>query len=699
MIGIEATILSFLLGYYLLRSLEGKLFLREAGPGGTRTGFWEGLPRVIRHMVLVPAGYLVGTLLVSWATLLCAYLFAATGDPLRYANLIVLSLAAAATAAIVVARRAGARRNTWAAKVGDLISALVENKVEVVLLLIVGLLWGFMLYRSFHSLPGDRIEIGYTVWSDFAAHTAMIRSFSWGQNIPPQYPHYADGQMRYHFFFQFLSGNLEYLGLPMDWASNLPSLLSFLSFVSLLYAFAFIFTQKRVVGVLAVAMVFFRSSFAFFTYLMKNPPLSNGIIGVFSTTTSLGYTMAEDWGLWCVKPLMNQRHMPFAMGLMLVVLIAFSALQLTRREETERPGLGRRLARYFTDPAHWLPASWVRAIFFGIVMGLASYWNGAVVITTLLLMFGLAFVSGRRIEHVIFAVITVALTQLTTMLFVKPGSPIVQPSFIFGFIDMGGQTPLAMLKYYVEVFGIYPLLLLFTILAVKGKGRAFVLVCLLPVVFANTVGLTQDKMINYKYVAVAVYLLNVFVAWFLVDLFAMAKQSVSLIAHWLRGVPAAASAIILRVACVVCFVLLMITGVADLIILMRIDATAKYAYDLKSPLNLWIRDHTGKRDVFLTNIDVYSNILLSGRPIYNGWPYFSSSAGYDTEVRKGHARAIYAGGDPQQIRAYMAREGIRYVVVDDGVRNWKDIALNEQFFKTNMHLVYHYDPGNLDIYE
>jgi len=40
-----------------------------------------------------------------------------------------------------------------------------------------------------------------SVFSDFAPHLAVIRSFSFGSNFPTEYPHFADGTIRYHFLF------------------------------------------------------------------------------------------------------------------------------------------------------------------------------------------------------------------------------------------------------------------------------------------------------------------------------------------------------------------------------------------------------------------------------------------------------------------------------------------------------------------
>ena len=62
----------------------------------------------------------------------------------------------------------------------------------------------------FHVSDGY-LYSGFTVFGDYAPHTAMMRSFSLGINFTTQYPHFGGEDVKYHFMFQFLVGNLEYL--------------------------------------------------------------------------------------------------------------------------------------------------------------------------------------------------------------------------------------------------------------------------------------------------------------------------------------------------------------------------------------------------------------------------------------------------------------------------------------------------------
>ena len=59
-------------------------------------------------------------------------------------------------------------------------------------------LW--LMHSSFDYLSNSRVlNIGDKVWSDFAHHIPLIRSFSHGDNWPPQSPLYSGPPIRYHW--------------------------------------------------------------------------------------------------------------------------------------------------------------------------------------------------------------------------------------------------------------------------------------------------------------------------------------------------------------------------------------------------------------------------------------------------------------------------------------------------------------------
>ena len=98
---------------------------------------------------------------------------------------------------------------------------------------------------------------GFSVYGDYAPHTAMMRSFSRGNNFPTQYPHYGGQDVKYHFMFQFLVGNLEYLGFRLDLGYNLVSILSLVGFLMVLYGISYRMFKSFWAGAAAIVFIFF----------------------------------------------------------------------------------------------------------------------------------------------------------------------------------------------------------------------------------------------------------------------------------------------------------------------------------------------------------------------------------------------------------------------------------------------------------
>ena len=121
--------------------------------------------------------------------------------------------------------------------------------------------------------------------------------------------------------FQFLTGNLEYLGMRMDFAYNIVSTLSLVGFLMLLYQLALRITGKMCCGVLALFLFFFRSGMAFFRFVWEHIQAGNLVETLEENTSFIGYTVNENWGLWNFNVYLNQRHLAF--GLLMVTLALY----------------------------------------------------------------------------------------------------------------------------------------------------------------------------------------------------------------------------------------------------------------------------------------------------------------------------------------------------------------------------------------
>jgi len=99
----------------------------------------------------------------------------------------------------------------------------------------------FLMFKTFQITPDGNLKLALKLWSDFAATIPLIRSFSLGDNFPPQYPIFAGPPIRYHFLFYLVVGFLEKIGVRLDWALNIPSAISFFALILIIY----FFTNKK----------------------------------------------------------------------------------------------------------------------------------------------------------------------------------------------------------------------------------------------------------------------------------------------------------------------------------------------------------------------------------------------------------------------------------------------------------------------
>ena len=189
MLGIIYLILSVLIGYEI---------------SGILTGPKEISTDTNRIWLVLPASFGTGILVVTWAVYIISWFASVTGGsdrPLLYGNLIVL-LAAVLILAFLLYRR---KKKAQPMKPESMVSDRSRFRKELVFFGILLVFITYMMFYVFYIKDGV-MYAGLTVCSDYAPHTAMMRSFSLGNNFPTQYPHFGGADVKYHFMFQFLAG-------------------------------------------------------------------------------------------------------------------------------------------------------------------------------------------------------------------------------------------------------------------------------------------------------------------------------------------------------------------------------------------------------------------------------------------------------------------------------------------------------------
>lgn len=636
-------------------------WLYELNRGSSVTGTAINLPS---GFVVLPVSWLVGAMTLNWLA------FAIANYTRQLASGLYAALAVGAVAS-VIAVFFTIRRRQWSWPLRRRSSLLcIETAYFLFAVLISGFIACYTLLIDNHTLM-----VGTTVFSDFGPHLAMIRSFSEGENFPPQYPHFPDGSLRYHFMFQFLVASLEFLGLPLDWAFNLPSMLSLIGLFLLLYGLAVRITGSRSAGVLTGILFIFRSSFAFFSFVKDHLASDDVWSSLWNVALHIGKTEHENWGLWAQNVYANQRHFAFSICVMIIVLLSVLPLLEAMIARLRPIGGGREVlwARvkigWFAKEAWW-PQDWRRAMCLGLLLGALAFWNGAVVITTLLILLVLTLFSHHRLEFLIIAVLTAALTMLQQHWFMGGGAAAVKPNWYFGFLAEV-KTITGTLAFYLELLGLFLPLFLISLFGTPKGIKALAGAFIAPLIFASLVSLTTDINANHKFIMIAVMLSNIPIAYLLARMLCSVDNG-------------------FRALAVGLLMLLTVTGWVDLKTLYNMNQN-RYSIALDNPVSVWVRENSKPGDVFLTDWAVLHPVQMAGRPIYYGWPYYAWSAGYDTDRRFLLVKAIYTAHSREFLLAAVRQAGIHYIVIDNAVRNWQEFSVNEYLIGQTFPEVFRHD--------
>src|SRR5262249_25636264 len=133
--------------------------------------------------------------------------------------------------------------------------------------------------------------------------------------------------------------------------------------------------------------------------------------------------------------------------------------------------------------------------------------------------------------------------------------------------------------------------------------------------------------------------------------------------------------------------LVMIGGVLDLF-------PIRNSYWVEMPFDgdrlvRWVEEQTDPKAIFLTDRFVTHRILLAGRRIFHGWPYYTWGAGYLASERDEVYKRLFQERNPQTLIDLLHENNIAYVAIDNGVRTGGFIKnVNEAVYEKNFERVF-----------
>ena len=576
MLGIIYCLLAILIG----KEVAGMFFVSGNRNKSTRTNqFW----------ILASGALGTGLLIFGWITYMISWAASALGaeKPLIYGNLAVM-----AGAAVFLALLYGRRYRKENSILSEYEQALIHDKKqfrkELILLVILAVFLTWIMFYVFYIKDGV-LYSGYTVYGDYAPHTAMMRSFSLGNNFPTQYPHFGGQDVKYHFMFQFLVGNLEFLGLRLDFAYNIVSILALLAFLMMLYNLALRITGSFAASVMTIVFFFFRSALTFFHFVLEHLQAGDLMETFRNNMNFIGYTPNENWGLWNFNVYLNQRHLAF--GLLIVTLALWMFLDWVDAGcAHEEKGWNWLTGRIFSREA-WKSRNLENALMAGMMLGLTSFWNGAAVIGGLLILFGFAAFSDGKLDYLVTAIAAVVFAELQAKVFIWGDA--VSTSFYWGFLAEDKSLH-GVLWFLLQMSGVFFLGALVLLYFLKDRRQRVLLTSFLfPLIFAFCISLTPDIAVNQKYIMISYAFVAMFWGWAFVKLF-----------H--KGIWRKLAAVVLAIC-------LTITGIYDFVIIVRDNGPGRrVSVNLNSALTDWLAENLTSEDLILTPEYSINEVTMAG---------------------------------------------------------------------------------------
>lgn len=517
--------------------------------------------------------------------------------------------------------------------------------------------WLMFATFSYDSNAGMMI-LAPIVQSDFAANIPLIRSFSLGENWPPEYPLFPGQPIQYHFLFYFLVAMLEKIGFRIDWALNTLSIAGFFAMLAMTCAIAKkIFNDTRV-AVLSTLFLIFNGTLSFWYYF--NTKASFSWSALKQIVFSRDYASFGPWDgspvliFWNLNTYINQRHFCLALGILLVFI--FTCLNIANQKRIVQIGAG---------------------IAFGLIFGLFPLLHKPVMLLAGMVM-AVYFIAFARMRLFLLFSGGIALIMMILLHFFsfKIGAGDNTIGWNLGFLVNNPKSIKSYLSFFLHQFGFHCFLIPVGFLLASRQVKIVMLPAIIALIVTFTVKFSVDVSANHKLINFSLIMLQMLTAFCIVLIYDAAGAFFWNAAK--KSHVVAMSAI--KATLGILLLLLMFSGIMDLFVVINQDKGTRL--DTKSSETIeWITKNTPKDAVFLNPSFIFDNASIAGRKIFLGYAYFVVSAGYDFGERANIYREIYTSDDPYRILKLLHQNNISYVSFNDEMRNGDNLEVTKDTSK------------------
>jgi hypothetical protein len=506
----------------------------------------------------------------------------------------------------------------------------------------------WLMFSTFSYQQGQFI-ISSKIWSDFAAHLPLIRSFSLGENFPPQYPQFANEPIRYHYLFYLLVGYLEKAGFNLALALNWLSAAGMLALLLAIYSYAKLFARQLLglkkqaaigAGFLALILFLFNGSLTFVSYFQEAGWSWQSLLEIFSLTDFINF---GPWSgdlisaFWTWNIYTNQRHLAFSFAVSLWLIWPLVKAEVAQGQSR-------------------LKFNFWQMLLLWIGLMLLPFLNLAVFVMTVIFIGLWLFFNPQLIK-------SLAPWYLIGLFFALPsfwyywklsGNGI---QFKLGYLAES-QALIDILQYWWHNLGLYLVLWPLLFLISRPKIKKWLLIFSVYFLLANTWQLSTDMINNHK-------LINFFQIGLVISLVPVLVQ------FWQKNWFS-------KLAVVLLLLPLTFSGVIDAVPVIN-DRSLHLKDPAQQELGQWLQQQIEPNSVVVTTQYLYNPANLVGRKTYLDYGYFAWSLGYDDRARRKNLQQIFS---PLISRSewcqLAAAEKFDYVLISPG-RSDLDLPLEQSW--------------------
>ena len=503
------------------------------------------------------------------------------------------------------------------------------NKVELLIIFLSLIFSSWLMFSTFSYKDGNML-IASKAWSDFASHIPLIRSFSLGNNFPPQYPLFSGPPIKYHFLFYAFVGLLEKFGLRIDYSLNIPSALGFFLLMTIIYFFAKEIFKSKAVGILSVLFFIFNSSLSFLKFFTLYPFSSHTLLNIINNQKFISfgpYDQSIISAFWNLNIYTNQRHLALSYALSLFLIY----LTLKFKENDRKNNLKKALA-------------------IGIILGLSFFLNMAVFIMTIAIFTCMFLLFSKKRIYLFISLILGGIIAFPQYLYIQSGvstfKPFINPGYLVTNLNI-----LNFINYWWQNLGLNLIFIPLGFIIAARHEKKILLSFFSLFIIGDLFQFSPEIAANHKFFNLFVVVGAMFSAYFLNFLWKKKNYLKLLVAIFIF--------------------LLIFSGIIDFFPIYNDYKIALPDYLVNKDIS-WIMKNTKPDSVFLNTQYLYDNASLAGRKIFLGWPYFAWSQGYNTDIRGSIRDSILLSLTKTQACTLLKNNNIQY------------IELNKLTFDTNI---------------